>query len=129
MGCGVRPPNGDKYCNSCGSEVSPLAEMCVKCGAKLGAKVQTHKSKTAAVLLAVFLAPWTWVYTYRKDAGKFWAGLALLLACILGLFVGNHPSVTGYLVIQMISLIVPIGVWLWAIIDVSIKKSEWYNSY
>ena len=77
MGCGVRPPKGDRFCNSCGVEVSPLAEMCVKCGAKLGkteqiAKTkQSPKSKTTAVLLAVFLSFWTWLYTYNRNSWKF----------------------------------------------------------
>ena len=32
-----------------------------------------RKDKTVAVLLAVFLGLWTWVYTCKKDAWKFWA--------------------------------------------------------
>ncbi|HEX4216100.1 MAG TPA: hypothetical protein VIA06_22500 [Candidatus Dormibacteraeota bacterium] len=30
------------------------------------------KSKAAAILLAVFLGPWTWVYTYERDRTLWW---------------------------------------------------------
>jgi hypothetical protein len=38
------------------------------------------KSKTVAILLAVFLGPWTWLYTYRRDAWKATLGLGLGLS-------------------------------------------------
>jgi hypothetical protein len=32
--------------------------------------------KGVAVLLSVFWSFWTWLYIDKKDAGKFWIGLA-----------------------------------------------------
>ncbi len=43
-----------------------------------------NKSKMVAMLLAVFLGPWTWIYTYRRDAWKATLGLALQLGAISG---------------------------------------------
>ncbi|MGA7842964.1 MAG: hypothetical protein WCB17_00230, partial [Dehalococcoidales bacterium] len=60
--CGIKPPLGQHYCNSCGVGVLPLAEKCIICGAVFG-KPPRPKAKTIAVLLAVFLGYWTWVYT------------------------------------------------------------------
>ena len=75
-GCSIRPPKGERFCNLCGVEVLPLAERCIKCGAVFD-KPPRPKAKTVAVLLAVFLGYWTWLYTFKKNTWKFWAGLAV----------------------------------------------------
>jgi hypothetical protein len=79
------------------------------------------KSKTASVLLAVFLTFWTWLYTVEKDWWKF----------VVGLVVGIAAAVLHvYLNMPIIWLLVPnYTVWIWAIVDVAIKKNEWYRSY
>ena len=106
MSCGVRPPNGDRFCQSCGTEVVPAAEICVKCGARLAKAAR--KSRTTAVLLAVFLGFWTWLYTYQKDKLKFWLNLGLSIIT-LGIF-----GIVG---------------WIWAMVDAIRRPSEWYDSY
>jgi hypothetical protein len=60
------------------------------------------------VLLAVFLGFWTWCYTYKRDAWKFWLNFALTLVTF-GLFV--------------------VVAWIWAIIDVSFKSPEFYRDF
>ena len=66
------------------------------------------KSKTGAVLLAVFLAFWTWCYTYQRDSWKFWLNLVLsVLSLGLWVFVA----------------------WIWAIIDVCVKPQSWYDNF
>lgn len=67
------------------------------------------KSKTTAVLLAVFLTFWTWVYTYKTDAWKFWMNLALSVLT-LGFW--------GVLVS-----------WPWAIIDAARRSDDWYRKF
>jgi hypothetical protein len=67
------------------------------------------------VLLAVFLSFWSFLYTYRSSAWKFWLGLGLsvgsfILALIIG---GAAHSVFGAIVFYLIAL----GVWIWAIVD------------
>ena len=73
-------------------------------------------SKGAAVLLAVFLSFWTWLYTYKTDAAKFWIGL------VVGL-------IGGILTVVLVGWIIIFGVWLWAIIDAATKPEQWYQQY
>jgi hypothetical protein len=81
------------------------------------------KSRVASVLLAVFLSFWTWLYTYEKDAWKFWVGLGLT---ILDGIIFAFPE---YIESPIFFFILALGIWFWAIIDVAVKKSEWYHSY
>jgi len=74
------------------------------------------KSKNVAVVLAVLLAFWTWLYTYKTDAGKFWAGLVLTVAGIV-------------LVFAFIGWPILLAVWLWAVVDTASKKADWFRQY
>jgi hypothetical protein len=73
------------------------------------------KSRSAAVLLAVFLSFWSFLYTYRTSAWKFWTGLGLCVGSfILALIiVGATRSPAGSTVFYLIAL----GIWIWAIVD------------
>lgn len=66
------------------------------------------KSKTTALLLAVFLGFWTWYYTYKRDAWKFWLNLILIVATL------GYYSVIA---------------WIWAIIDVLVKQEGFYSDF
>ena len=66
------------------------------------------KDKTPAILLAVFLGFWTWVYTWRRDQWKFWVNLGLTVIT-LGFW--------------------GIVAWIWAIVDVCVKPDAWYRSF
>ena len=99
----------EMYCKSCGNQIMKEAEICPKCGVRVTNRVnvspQVPKDKTVAVLLAVFLGFWTWLYTYKKDAWKFWLNLGLTVVTFgLWAFVA----------------------WIWAIIDVAVKPTEYY---
>lgn len=71
--------------------------------------MKNSKSKTTALLLAIFLSFWTWVYTWKNDSEKFVAGI--LIAVLL-----------------CWTFIAPLGVWIWAMIDSTntINKTEYY---
>ena len=73
-------------------------------------QINKPKFKPTAVLLAVFLNFWTWMYTWNKDWKKWLIGG--LLFCIL-----------------IWTIIVPIGVWIWAIVDRATKPKSWYEKY
>jgi hypothetical protein len=66
------------------------------------------KEKTPAILLAVFLGFWTWVYTWRRDQWKFWTNLGLTV-----LTLGFWGVVA----------------WIWAIVDVCVKPDDWYRNF
>lgn len=67
-----------------------------------------QRSKTAAVVLAVIFGFLAWIYTYDKDAVKFWINLILVFVSV-GIWT--------------------IGAWLWAIIDAASKPEEYYTNY
>lgn len=75
------------------------------------------KDKNAAVLLAIFLGGWTWVYTYKRDAWKFWLSLGLHLTLL-------NPLWTWVL------LFLPnLGLYVWSIVDVAVKPQHFYDNY
>lgn len=106
-----QPPKGpdEIYCPACGEVVKKDAVICLHCGvAVASAGYAFPKDKAVAVILAIFLAFWTWVYTYQRDAWKFWLNLALtIVSCGWWAFVA----------------------WVWAIIDVAVKPKEYYSNY
>ena len=129
--CGVPPPRGNGFCQHCGRATDPLAEICVGCGVRL-AQQQTRqasggggKSKTASVLLAVFLGFFTWLYTYRADGWKFWVGSAVFVITIISAVAEES------LPLWVTSLIFVAGpcVGIWAIVDAAVKPGEWYRNY
>jgi hypothetical protein len=79
---------------------------------QLLARIHTEKgkSKKTAIALAVLLAPLNWLYTYKKDALKFW------IALVLDIFLSW-------------TIVVPICIVIWAVADASIKDDTWYRNY
>jgi hypothetical protein len=75
------------------------------------------KDKSVAVLLAVFLGCWTWVYTYKKDAWKFWLCLGLNLTVF-------NPLWTVFIL-----LLPNIGLWIWSIVDAAARQDQFYRNY
>lgn len=122
----------EMFCTSCGNIISRRAAICVGCGTATGVNQapfgspppQPHhyvnaiavapmaavfpKSKGTAVVLAIFLGFWTWVYTYQKDAWKFWLNLVLTV-----LSFGFWGIVA----------------WIWAVIDAAVRPSSWYDNF
>lgn len=98
-----------KYCHSCGKLIKKEAAICVYCGVPSSTNRAVAKSQSTAVILAVFFGFWTWVYTYKKDAWKFWLNLGLSIITI---------GIWGVIV-----------AWPWAIIDAAVKPSSFYESF
>ncbi len=108
----LRPAKGldEMFCPSCGAIIKREAVICVKCGVAVhghgsGAR---SKDKTVAVILAVLCGLWTWCYTYRKDAWKFWLNLALSVVTL---------GIWG------------IVAWVWAIIDTARRPVEFFANF
>jgi len=110
------------FCRSCGEIIKKEAEICPHCGVRQrgSPSLREGKSKTVAVLLAIFLPPFNWLYTYKKDSVKFWVGLILSILEIM-----LYISIIGIIM----GLIIGVGVWLWAIIDAAIKDADWYEDF
>lgn len=139
-----------KYCTVCGHGLVAQAVICPNCGSPVGAGYgRGYKTKTAAVLLAVFLGPWTWLYTYRRNAWKFWAGLvsgilgAVVAAIVVGIYFVNvnqastpsqfnqpsapAPALATFAVV--VCYLIPFAVWIWAIVDAAFSPATFYYNY
>ena len=143
MNCGARPLAGNTYCSACGAVTNPLAEICIKCGTAIRGSIMKRigKNKTTAVLLAVFLSYWTWLYTYRKDAWKFWIGTGIVFILVMLGFLIPYDWISNWIrelgqyfwgtnVVQTaIPLIILMPLWVWSIVDTARKSDEWYHSF
>jgi len=108
------PPAYAAYCRGCGSAINPQAAMCVHCGVATGSYAAAPlapsmpKQKSTGIVLAVLFGMFGWLYTYKRDAWKFWLNLAMTV-----LTIGFWGIVA----------------WVWAIIDMSVKPSIWYDRF
>jgi hypothetical protein len=66
------------------------------------------KSKTTAVIVAVLFGVFSWAYTYKYDAWKFWLNI-LLVVLTMGLW-------------SIIAIV-------WVIVDQATKPIEFYEQY
>jgi predicted RNA-binding Zn-ribbon protein involved in translation (DUF1610 family) len=121
--------NSDEmFCYSCGSIVKIHASTCPKCGVPLK-YTPIHrdiaKEKETAVLLSIFTSFFVWAYLYDKNVIKFWIGLTVsIVSIILSKFLFDLKLDQWYLL--LIPLLI---IWIFAIIDVSMKNREYYKSF
>jgi len=99
-------------CSFCSAPIPVGARVCQNCSALR----REPKNKQTAVLLAVFLGCWTWLYTYKRDATKFWIGL---VTGVIG----------GLLAFVVVGLFAILGIWIWAIVDAASKPDSWYQQF
>lgn len=118
----------EMFCQSCGRVMLRAASICVGCGVAVrrvqatGTGLGEPKSKTTAVLLAIFVGFFTWLYTYREDSTKFWLTIGISIAN----FVLSILTLGLWL---FIAFPASIGFWIWAIVDTATKSGEWYANY
>jgi len=118
-----------KYCVSCGTGLVATATMCPRCGSPAlgvysGVALNQGKSRATAVLLAVFLSFWSFLYTFREAKWKFWLGGGLVIGTFLvdtvdAIARPDHNSLLGF-----VWFMTSFGVWVWAIIDRSITPLD-----
>lgn len=169
-----------KFCSSCGSALAAGAGFCSSCGGQVLTATapvtpQQHvpqqpvpqqpgqfvplapkvKTKTNAILLAVFFGYWAWLYTFKRDKLKFFVGLGVgLVANVVALvsYLLNYgvqqqliqcytrALLNGYdldlcngyktnYVGVWIGVVIAWGVWLWAVIDTARKKNDFFTNY
>lgn len=70
--------------------------------------MKIRRSRQVAILLAVFFVEFTWLYTYRDDAWKFWVNLIFIIV-LHGWWL---PAV-----------------WIWAITDQVYKPHGYFETY
>lgn len=77
------------------------------------------KDRSIAIILAVFFGFWTWLYTYRQDAFKFWMAVGLNGANAMLVFLTF--GLWGFL-----AWLVPLVTWVCPIVDVAIRPGIFY---
>jgi hypothetical protein len=147
----VQNSSGSVFCVACANPLVQTAAFCPKCGTprayipsqepKTGAR---QKSKNVAVVLAVFLSYWTWLYSYKQDAEKFFVGLGLsILLGFTSLLILNGVVLANWRGAEfdfIVSAIIPgspflstyvittyslsVGLWIWAIVSAAKKPSS-----
>jgi hypothetical protein len=165
-----------KFCHSCGTKLPAAAGFCSSCGTASGSapssasaptafNIQSQpagvlpKSKTTAVVLAVFLSFWSWLYTFKVNKTKFFIGLAasfvsgimqitsLVLtaddldyyaACIDDAVYYGSDSMQALeecssyqpdYTLAFLAGLITFGIWLWALIDNARKPAGFYQGY
>jgi hypothetical protein len=140
------------FCWSCGEIIKKEAVICVHCGVQvrpLTPQFSPHKkmsatpfastefakpkSKVTAVLLAVFFSYWTWLYTFGRDKTKFLIGVILNFLTII--MYTNLYIFRFYWLYRLLGQLWPVlllssfCIWIYSIIDVSVKSRGWYDNY
>jgi hypothetical protein len=109
-----------QYCATCGNGLVATAAICPRCGTPVSGTQIGAKSRTAAVVLAVFLSFWSFLYTYSNSAWKFWLGLGLSVGgFILAVIVDDathHNAAAG------VWFLIALGIWIWSIVDRSTTR-------
>jgi len=129
--------NDEIYCPECGKLIKRNFSFCPYCRAEILKKEQntiiqtiktnsmTHsKNKMSAVILAIFAGLFSWLYTYKKNAAKFWISISIIIA-----FWVFYGSTNWNLLVGIFVSIVNFGIWLWVLIDNAIKPDIFYDNY
>ena len=153
----LRKNENEIYCPECGIPIKRGMPSCPYCHSHIRRFVETgempehrtspspnSKDKTAAVLLAVFLGYWSWLYTYGRNKTKFWLSFGILSVLYLVIMVYSFSllisSLTYYgytevffgeslLGLNIFVSILGFGIWVWSIVDNAIKPDSFYQEY
>ena len=163
-----------KFCQSCGTQLPATATFCSNCGSAVGvapaaaapaapaapqmnyqqqAYAPAGKSKTPAVVLAVFLGFWSWLYTFKVNKTKFFIALGLntlvsivAIGFMVVLFQEMMPTYNSCLYqatyasecaayaptssfSTFLISVASFPLWLWAVIDNARKPASFYQAY
>jgi uncharacterized protein (DUF983 family) len=132
----------EKYCSACGNGLIATAAICPKCGSPAGRTGLSgvgpaSKSKTVAVLLAVFLGLWTYLYTYREDKIKFWIWLPIVVVAIFFEIITAVLMATSYsdtfntlgVISSFVYFIAIFVSWLVALITTVKRTQDFFTNY
>lgn len=145
------------YCPECGKAIKKKAVICPLCGVQVKELVTKEqpttvriepvlspKSKTVAVVLAIFFGFWSWLYTFRKDQLKFWIFLGILITMGIGYISYACSSVASTLTDPYFNMnnyesnintfanliwVVSIIGWFWSLIDSIRRPLNFYLNY
>ena len=145
------------FCPECAKPIKKNAVICVNCGIQIK-KLEiekptididqkiTPKIKALAIFLAVFLSFFTWLYTYKKNASKFWLSLGFTIVIfainyaqyyiftnVINFYVNSatiyNIDLNFHLAYVIVLYAIIIIFWLWAVIYSCIKPQSFYTNY
>jgi ribosomal protein L40E len=94
------------------------------------------KNKSVAVILSIFFSFWSWLYTYKINLKKFWITFSInlsfwILVIILSITLDSIREIfTNYGTwIWLLWLLYSGAIWLWALLDNSLKSMSFYINY
>jgi len=132
----------DKFCTACGNGLIVTAVICPKCGSTvMEVATKGSREKSAAVILAVFLSSWTYLYTYKYDAKKFWistiAGTAPFLVSVLAFTVYEIsydedvyiPAEAIGTLFSVVWFFASLAIWITAIVVTATRQDSQYKNY
>jgi len=112
-------------CTECGTLIKKSAvrnlfrgPVCPHCGIEIKELSLIPKSKTVAIVLAIFFGFWSWLYTYKKDRINFWICLGVMLASIV---------VLGW--VYWIAIITYVIGWIMAMVDAIRRPKSFFLDY
>lgn len=135
----------EMYCINCGKLINKNAVFCINCGVQIKelktSQVQmspSPKSKVVAIILAVLLGLWSWLYTYKKDYKKFWIFLGLFLFVMTLDLISYWHSLQYYHLgneltnsqgWQWTLYFISFSAWIWALCNSIIRPENFYTNY
>jgi len=143
------------YCPECGKPIKKNAVICVNCGiqvkevktspVKENADNPPEKNKSVAIVLAIFLNFWSWLYTYKKDFKKFWIYLGSSIVLIPVLIVAYMAMLTDSNITQQLQptgfgwglwvfatwsvFFANLSAFIWALCNSIIRPESFYKNY
>ena len=132
----------DKFCPACGNGLIVTAVVCPKCGSPVaGVATKGSREKSIAVIMAVFLSSWAYLYTYKYDAKKFWistiAGTAPLIISVIAFTVYEIsydedvyiPAEAIGTLFSVVWFFASIAIWITAIVVTATRDDSQYKNY
>jgi|WetSurMetagenome_2_1015567.scaffolds.fasta_scaffold129495_3 hypothetical protein len=80
--------------------------------------------KTTAILCAVYLGPWTWLYTHKRDYWKFWPAIIIGFGGYSAFTLLALPSL-----LRLLWVLACLAIWITAIVDTVLRNRVWYDIY
>ncbi len=85
---------------------------------------QHARSKIIALFFAIFLGQFAWIYTYKKDKGKFWVSVVAQFVLLIA-----AAFLTGVIVLWVLYYICTLGIYIWVIVDTARKPDAYFTQY
>jgi hypothetical protein len=132
----------DKFCPACGNGLIVTAVICPKCGSPVaGVATKGSREKSIAVIMAVFLSSWAYLYTYKYDAKKFWistiAGTAPLIISVIAFTVYEIsydedvyiPAEAIGTLFSVVWFFAALAIWITSIVVTATRDDSQYKNY